>query len=395
MNAFVLSRARTLQWGAAFIAVCYHLRFLLFADYAHVRHRGIVLIAFYFLSSLGHEAFLVYMGTSGLLFGALSMPRGRAGGGAAALDALSVRLRSLYFLLVPALLLGGLLDALGSTAFADSGVYGMVPQFQPEHLSARTLAGNLLLLQDVAVQGYGSNAMLFLLTYEWWACAACTAYALGRGSGPGRGLLAWMSVAGTMAYLAPQFCGYAGAWLAGLAASRSGAWARGRIAAPRGVVCCIVAIVISRLAGARLATMPQELVPAGRVLLDIAASFGIGAYLLSLHEGAVARQLLPLRLLQHLTRLAPALLALHFPMMLFVVAVASQFGLSLQAQPAWSGALAFVAMVAVLCLCALGFAAAIAALRRALGHLSRSCHRHAGAGGLARTSGPAPRAPPG
>ncbi len=376
MDAFVLSRARVLQWGAAFLALCYHVRFLLFADYAHVPHNGVALRTFYFFSSLGHEAFLVYMGAGGLLFGVMAMPRGRGGG--AVVDAIAVRLRSLYWLLVPALLLGGVLDALGSRAFAASGVYDMVPQFQQEHLGLRSLAGNLLLLQDVAVQGYGSNAMLFLLTYEWWACAACAAFALGRQSGPAQGVLAWMSVAGTMSVLAPEFSGYACAWLAGLGASRCGAWRHGRVAGWLGAACCVVAIVVSRLAGARLGAMSAELVPAGRVLLDMVASLGIGAYLLALHGGAAP----PPRyagLRQRLTRLTPALFSVHFPVVLFVVAAAGQLlGLPLRAQPGWPGALAFFGVVALVCLCAQGFATATAALRRALGRVPMWIAPHCG-----------------
>jgi hypothetical protein len=114
--------------------------------------------------------------------------------------------------------------------------------------------------------------------------------------------------------------------------------------------------------------MPHELVPAGRVLLDIVASLGIGACLLSLREGVATRQPVAARLRPRLASLTMALLALHLPVMLFVVAAARQvFGLPLQAQPGWGGAFAFAALVAIVCLCGLVFATAVAALRRALG----------------------------
>jgi hypothetical protein len=369
MHPFVLSRATTLQWLSALVAVCYHVRFLLFVDYNHVAQKGLLVRAFYFLTSLGHEAFIVYMVASGLLFGSQAWPRWRMGD-AVPLDGLAARLRGLYWWLVPALLVGGLLDVAGSRWFAAAGVYAVVPQYDPAHLSLHTLAGNLLLLQDVAVQGYGSNAMLFLLTFEWWACAAAAMFALAGRAHPWHGLVGAGAVGLTMSWLAPGFAGYWLAWIAGLAAALLGPRLRGQLGPWAGLVLFAAALVGSRMVGARLPQLPPMLVPEFRLALDIVVALGATAYLLGLcpatPQGDERRP--PGRL----GRLSVPLFAIHFPLVLFVVAAVAQLpGLPLRAQPDAGRAYAFVLIVGAICLMAERFASAVAYVRALLARPAR------------------------
>jgi hypothetical protein len=363
MHPLVLSRATTLQWLSALVAVCYHVRFLLFVNYNQLVHKGLLLQAFYFFTSLGHEAFIVYMAVAGLLFGSHTWPRWRMGG-AIPLDGLAARLRALYWWLVPALLVGGLLDVAGSRWFASSGVYAVVPQYDPAHLSLHTLAGNLLLLQDVAVQGYGSNAMLFLLTYEWWACAAAAMYALtGRGH-PWHGLAGACSVGLTMSWLAPEFFGYWFAWVAGLAAALLGQRLRGQLSPWAGAVLLGAALFGSRMLGARLAQLPPLVVPEFRLVLDIVVALGASAFFLGLQSASAPAADPPQSTLGGLSL---PVFAIHFPLVLFVVAAAARLpGMPLRAQPYLGGTCAFVLIVGAVWLFAQRFAWAIATARALL-----------------------------
>ena len=372
MHPLVHHRARTLQWLAALVAVCYHLRFLLFADYAHLANRGLPARAFYFFTSLGHEAFVVYMTVAGALFGSAAWSRWQREG-KAAIDGLALRLRALYWWLVPAMLVGGLLDAAGSRWLAGSGVYAAAPQFHEAHLNLRTLAGNLLLLQNVAVQGYGSNAMLFLLTYEWWACAGAALAALAIARSRMLALAAGSAAGLAMSWTGLGYFGYWIAWLAGLGAAVAG---QRKQRSPIGVAAAAALFVAtlfgSRILGARLALLPPQLLPASRSALDLLVALGAGVYLLALH---CAPRKAPQHGVPHarLARMSPAVFALHFPVMLFLVAASVQLlGLPLAAQPGPGGVCAFVLLAAAIWWCAWCFAAALARLKMLLRGAARA-----------------------
>ena len=79
----------------------------------------------------------------------------------------------LYIVLIPALLLGLILDHIGM-ALHSSGIYAgrfrnPVVTFSVAHRSNwSTLVGNALFLQDIFVDPLGSNGALWSLSYEFW-----------------------------------------------------------------------------------------------------------------------------------------------------------------------------------------------------------------------------------
>lgn len=363
MNSLFLSRIATLRWLAALIAVSYHVRYLLFANYGHVAHKGVLTRLFYFVTSLGHESFVAYMVLSGLLLGGLPLARWRRG--ADPRPDLRRNGRKVYLLLVPALAAGGLLDVAGGTLFAESEVYAALPQSAPTHLTPFVLVGNLLLLQDIAVPGFGSNAMLFLLAYEAWAYVVlATAFSLGP-SGQRRGCAVAALLAGALVLVAPRYLGYLAAWLLGLGVA---VWAprwRGRIPGWAGAAVLFAVLLASRVAGARLAALPLPYVPLLRLLLDLMVAAGLAVFLAALYgrsgprrpRGAAAR------LRHRLVRLGLPLYATQFPFMAFAVALANAWlGLPLAAQPSAGGLLAFALVIGAIYLFALLSARASAAL---------------------------------
>lgn len=79
----------------------------------------------------------------------------------------------LWIVLLPALLLGALLDGVGSSMFASplyEGGQGSVALSYDvtDRLTLATFVGNALFLQDIAVPAFGSNGALWTLACEFW-----------------------------------------------------------------------------------------------------------------------------------------------------------------------------------------------------------------------------------
>jgi hypothetical protein len=367
-----MARVGTLRCLAAFVVVTYHVRFLLFAAYGRVEHKDMLLRLFYFSTSLGQEAFVVYMVLSGMLLGGQSCQRWQRNYATAGAD-LRRKFLSLYLVLLPALLIGGLLDVLGRRMFAASGVYTFLPEFAASHLRPAALAGNLLMLQDIAVPGFGSNAMLFLLAFECWAYLAMAAFVLLGRIERMRGAAAASLVVAAITFFAPQFFGYLVAWLVGLAVATWGPRLRGTGAPRLGAACFFAAVLVSRFCGARLGTMPPDLIPAARMLLDILVALGLGLFLLSLFGRRMEKRrvgVLP-RLQRALGRLSLPICAGQFPLMMFAVAGSNVLlGLPLYAQPSAAGFLWFALVVGAV----YGFAMLLARLASVLRTLLHKAH---------------------
>jgi peptidoglycan/LPS O-acetylase OafA/YrhL len=363
-----MARVGTLRWLAAFVVVVYHVRFLLFAAYGRVEHKDVLLRVFYFFTSLGQEAFVVYMVLSGMLLGGQSYKRWQRNAATARAD-LWRKFQSLYLVLVPVLLAGGLLDVFGSRMFAASGIYAFLPEFAVSHLRPAALAGNLLMLQDIAVPGFGSNAMLFLLAFECWAYLVFAAFVLLGRTERVRGAAAATMVAAAVTFFAPKFFGYLLAWLLGLAVSTWGPRLRGKAAPRLGALCFFAAVLVSRFCGARVGAMPPDLILAARLLLDSLVALGLALFLLSLYGRQVRRRrtALPGRLQRTLGRLSLFLYAGHFPFMMFVAAGSNVLlAWPLHAQPSAAGFLRFALVVGAIYLFAMLLAWLAAALRSLL-----------------------------
>jgi hypothetical protein len=333
MTRSLTAVASCARWLTVFAVVLYHVRFLLFTEYDHLLVHGIFIQCYYFLTSLGHEGFVVYMVASGMLLGGLSWRRWSCQGVHAWRD---VAHKSVWFyaLLVPALLLGALFDVTGTRILHWVGVYHYFSQFDPS-LSVAAVLENLFPVQRFLVPGLGSNAMLFLLAYECWAYLAFAAYGLlGLGR---RGALCGAIIVAAGALLEHEFLGYALLWMCGALALRHCAWLSRYVGPGSALVIFVAALLLSRLGGTQVSALPAPLVLPARALLDL--QFGAAVAILMLAVGR--RQSQPRKrtaLLWRLNRLAPSansvILAGHFPFMMLVVAAASKrFALPIAGQP--------------------------------------------------------------
>jgi peptidoglycan/LPS O-acetylase OafA/YrhL len=160
--------------GVAAIGVCLsHLRDLFFVDYSQAQHHNPVLAAAYLASGLGHQWVVVFFVLSGYLVGG-SVLR------AIALDRWSWRtyllnrMTRLWTVLVPALVLGGVLDLAGIHLFGIAGFYGGHTEAHElqfdvtSRLTVPILIGNYTFLQGIYVPTFGSNAPLWSLANEFW-----------------------------------------------------------------------------------------------------------------------------------------------------------------------------------------------------------------------------------
>lgn len=86
------------------------------------------------------------------------------------------RFSRIYTVLIPALVVGFILDRLGIEFFNASGIYNHPEEFYTnsfgndiaKHLSFNTFIGNLIQLQEIIVPSLGSNGPLWSLANEWW-----------------------------------------------------------------------------------------------------------------------------------------------------------------------------------------------------------------------------------
>lgn len=167
-----------LDWAraiAAFLVFAGHCRAFCFLPATELSFYGkMVLLPFYFITGLGHQAVVVFFVLSGYLVGGSVLKEvietGTIDRGRYAIS----RIVRIHSVLVVALLLGVFLDLWGINGLHASGVYS---QSHFHHvlfwdvsstLSLTTFFGNLACLQTILVPCFGSNGPLWSLANEFW-----------------------------------------------------------------------------------------------------------------------------------------------------------------------------------------------------------------------------------
>jgi peptidoglycan/LPS O-acetylase OafA/YrhL len=151
-----------------------HVRGLFFVSFGDVQTPGLSVYITYFLTSIGHEAVIVFFVLSGYFVGG-NVLRSVADGSWSWRSYLSRRLTRLYIVLIPALILGGIIDIAGVTIFGAAGPYGgdtsykhIVSDSVADRLHISVFVGNAVYLQEILVPTFGSNGPLWSLSYEFW-----------------------------------------------------------------------------------------------------------------------------------------------------------------------------------------------------------------------------------
>ena len=175
MNKNVIAVLNISRWVAAFLVVLSHVKTLILVDFNYVNHPTFLIKILYLISGVGHEAVVVFFVISGFLVGGITFKKWTSKGPAIVEYAIH-RFSRIYTVLVPALLVGGLIDYIGLNWFNYSKIYTATTSFSiasmfrviSDQLSLKVLLQNLAMLEEVCAPILGSNGPLWSLAYEWW-----------------------------------------------------------------------------------------------------------------------------------------------------------------------------------------------------------------------------------
>jgi peptidoglycan/LPS O-acetylase OafA/YrhL len=161
--------------GSAALLVCVsHLSAFLFFPFNQIASPGVSAKVFYFFSTLGHQAVLLFFVLSGFFVGGnvIKLYQQQRWSWS---KYLLRRLTRLWVVLIPALLLTLFWDILGE-GINSAGYHGAFFQIScsgpdltsPANHRPLTFIGNIFFLQNIVVPVYGSNGPLWSISNEFW-----------------------------------------------------------------------------------------------------------------------------------------------------------------------------------------------------------------------------------
>ncbi len=177
-----------IRGASALLVMAGHARNFVMVDSEQLISKSVFAKLFYLLTSLHHQAVMVFFVLSGYfvggsVLGAISKKRFTWS------DYATARLSRLWMVLIPALFLTLLLDGIGSNVLPEAyqGAFHKLFNSGPSSLSpssygVNTFFYNVFFLQTVVAPVFGTNGPLWSLAYEFWyyvlfpllACAALT-----------------------------------------------------------------------------------------------------------------------------------------------------------------------------------------------------------------------------
>jgi len=175
MNSGTSDFLNASRWIAAFFVVLGHVYHISIANYYQVAHPNLFLRGVNFLGEFGYMAVIVFFVISGFLVGGRIIINFKKKSFSVT-DYFVHRFSRIYTVLIPALIIGLILDCLGIVFFNTSGIYNHPEYFYTnpfgnditKHLGFITFVGNVLQLQTIDVSSLGSNGPLWSLANEWW-----------------------------------------------------------------------------------------------------------------------------------------------------------------------------------------------------------------------------------
>ncbi|PLS02317.1 acyltransferase family protein [Neobacillus cucumis] len=162
------------RWLAALMVLIGHIKALFFVELSKVHEPSLIIKILYFIFSRGHQSVIVFFILSGLFIsaGVINSLKGNTWNWKIYLINRLVRL---YTVLIPALILGMILDKVGMSLYSNTGIYQghasdkFILNYSIENNSNwLILIGNLFYLQGILIPVYGSNSPLWSLSYEFW-----------------------------------------------------------------------------------------------------------------------------------------------------------------------------------------------------------------------------------
>jgi peptidoglycan/LPS O-acetylase OafA/YrhL len=206
-----------IRWIAALAVVLTHLNdqmFLSLQETPAASHT-LAFMMWKFVSASGNEAVIVFFVISGYLVGGAALAEFLKNGDLQLSRYLLRRGARLYTVLVPALVIGAALDIIGSQLSGGSSVYASTLH----HLSVGGFLGNLVFLQTLFVETFGSNDALWSLTNEFFYYLMCglTFYALSKNRSQLQRSALLLLLGGIAWLIFPKILLFGTLWLLGMA----------------------------------------------------------------------------------------------------------------------------------------------------------------------------------
>jgi len=156
-----------IRGSAALLVVMGHLRSLMFENW---KGGDIFAYFFYAITSLGHQAVIVFFVLSGFFVGGSFIADKNKD-----IFKYSIkRISRFYTVLIPALVLTWIIDSIGIYLLKANALYGgysdnyVLKYDVASRLNLETLFANMIYLQDIIHPTFGSNGALWSLAYEFW-----------------------------------------------------------------------------------------------------------------------------------------------------------------------------------------------------------------------------------
>jgi peptidoglycan/LPS O-acetylase OafA/YrhL len=206
-----------MRWVAALVVVLTHVNDQVFLSMAETpaESRTLAFMAWKLISASGNEAVIVFFVISGYLVGGAALAEFLRDGDIKLSNYLLRRCARLYTVLVPALVIGAVLDIAGSQLSGGGHVYAE----RLHHLTLAGFLGNLVYLQNIIVETFGTNDALWSLTNEFFYYLMCGVflYALSKNRRPLQrlGLLALLGAISWLVF--PKILLFGTLWLLGMA----------------------------------------------------------------------------------------------------------------------------------------------------------------------------------
>jgi len=181
--------------GAALLVCLEHWRNLLYVDYRQIAAHRTLFAVPYVLTDAGHQAVVIFFVLSGYLISGSVFRMTQRGEWSWKLY-LTHRLVRLWIVLVPALVLGALLDSTGLRLHLAPALYAgqtgthMLGDIA-QSLHVPVFFGNLFFLQTILVPTFGSNGPMWSLANEFWyyVLFPCAFLSLRKGTNLGARIL--------------------------------------------------------------------------------------------------------------------------------------------------------------------------------------------------------------
>ncbi len=351
MNKGFSSILNASRWIAAFLVLITHERHILFVDLKDVFAQTFLIKGFYFWTSLGQEAVIVFFVISGLLVGALTLEKWKNGAPADITDYFIHRFSRIYIVFIPAILLGLVLDNIGIKYFDGVQLYSSSDKYPidcmggaivKDNVGLHAVLGNMAMLQTITVNELGSNCPLWSLANEWWYYCI---WGLLLVSFFYKGWRRWFSVmfiVGLLIFLPFRMMLWMSIWLLGVGVYY---YSRSNLPKPHPIMGFSVFLVVLTIY--RMSHNQDYLNHPDSLLTSFSRDFLLGlAFSIALIGFWKLEK--PIWLDSTHTKFASfsySLYLVHFPLMVLLVAVSNQcFNINFLQQPSFSVLLYFVVM---------------------------------------------------